>query len=948
VNEKANDWLAVKALFEACLDSAPAARARLLADAPSPELRDEVEGLLRTHEAADVLEQGAAAWAAPLFAADGLDEDAAGERIGPFRTVSVLGRGGMGVVWLAERDEPGVRQRVAIKRIRMGLDSAEVRVRFRRERGILARLAHDRIARLIDGGVDSEGHPWLALEYVEGQPITRWCDERRLPVRERARLFVDVLDGVGYAHRNLVVHRDLKPANVLVDANGGVKLLDFGIAKLLADDDVENTATGAQVLTPACAAPEQLRGDPVSTVTDVYALGVLLYELVCGVAPYRLETTSRQSLVRAVLDEAAERPTRALTRTGVDADAIAAARVTTVAGLRRELDRDLTQIIDIALAKAPEDRYASVDAFAADLLAWLSRRPLLSRPTPRLRRAAQFVRRHRVGVAAGALIAVTALAGIGATAWQTRIATRHAQTARAVRDFTTQLFAAADPEQARGREVPLREVLDEGARRAERGLRDEPEVRGALLSDLGAIYASIGDNTRAVALLEQARDALAAVSSAAPEERARVLLRLAEAQYGRGQLDAAAAYADSALALLDGAMATEPLRLAAELTRIRIDGDAGRFAAADTRLAAVLAALRADPDVSPDEMSEALDALGNLRRLQTRWEDALAAQREALDLARRSDPDAPVVATRLNSLAAVEQQIARPKEAVAHLREALALQRRVHGPRHPDTLLSEAELAHVLGGFNETTEAEALFRANIEMRRAVFGAHNSLTANPENNYGTMLYVLRRFAEAAPLFEDAWRIWRETLGEEHPSTRTALTNYAGALLETGEPARAEPLLRDAWAQAQRLDPPRAHRSARNTYAIALERLGRLEEAERLLHEGVAADHAAFNGDEAQLAITRTQLGRVLRKRGDLSGAREQLEAAFSGYDNDEFPDGPRSAACFYELALVRHLQHEASAAARPLLERALRAQQEKLGPDNAETKATAELLAKLTR
>jgi len=943
MNVTSEPWRLVRELFAACVDADMPTRARLLADA-SPPLRVEIETLLRAHDGAADLEAGAVAWAAPLIA-DGFDDENAGERIGAFRTLEVIGRGGMGVVWLAERDEPGFRQRVALKRIRRGLDSPELRTRFRRERGILARLAHDRIARLLDGGVDAEGRPWLALEYVAGQPITQWCDAHRLSLRERARLFLDVLDGVAYAHRNLVVHRDLKPANVLVDANGSVKLLDFGIAKLLADDDVEQTQSGTQLLTPACAAPEQIRGEAVSTATDVYALGVLLYELACGVAPYRIGTTSRQAIARAVLEDVPQRPVRALLRDGVDAEAIAAARSTSVAALRRALDRDFAQIVEITLAKAPEQRYASVDAFVADVRAWLDRRPLLSRPTPRLRRIAQFVRRHRVGVAAGLLVTLTALMGVTATAWQARIAVRNAATARAVRDFTTRLFGAIDPEQARGRDIPLREVLDEGARRAGNELRDTPEVRGAMLSDLGAIYTSIGESDRAIALLEQARAALASAGIAG-DELPRTWLRLAEAQFEVTRLDDASASIGAAVTLLAGRSEHDPLWLQAELVHGRIDAERGQLDAADVRLTHVVAAMRAEPVITPSDLSNALDSLAELRRLQTRYEEALSLQTQALDLMRASDPGSPAVALRLHGLASIEQANAQTDQAIAHLREAVALHTAVRGPRHPLTAESEGELAQSLAQAGHYAEAEPMFVANIALRKDIFGATNARVASVLNNYGVMLYAQHRYAEAAPRFSQAWDIFKAALGTQHPNTRAALTGYGGALLEAGDLERAAPLLEQAFELGQQIDPPRARVSARNTYALLLERQNRLADAERILRTGLAEEIEAFKGDETQYTWTRTLFGRVLRERGNLLSAREQLEQALAGYDADNYPDGPRTAACLLQLALVRRAQGERAAAIRPLLERALSTQQSKLGSDHPDTKATAALLASI--
>ncbi|MGN6518712.1 MAG: protein kinase domain-containing protein, partial [Dokdonella sp.] len=934
------DWPQVKALFDACLDAAPAARARLLGDETTvpPTVRAEVEALLAAHAQSTSLDRGAAAWGAPLFAGAIDDAGDRPERIGPYRVLRELGRGGMGVVWLACRDEPGFEQRVALKRVRGGLDGSEARARFRRERGILARLAHDRIARLLDGGVDADGRPWFALEYVEGEPIDRWCDARRLPLRARVRLFLDVLDGVAWAHRNLVVHRDLKPANVLVDGDGRVKLLDFGIAKLLDDGDADTTATGMLLMTPTYAAPEQVRGETVSTATDVYALGVLLFELATGLSPYRTPASTRPAFAHAVLEQEAERPARALQRTGVDAAALAAARGTTPAGLRAALDADFAQILSIALAKVPEQRHASVDAFAADLRAWLDRRPLLSRPTPRWRRLVQFARRHRVGLAAGALLGATAFAGIGATLWQARIAVRNAQTARAVREFTTGLFAAIDPDQARGREVPLREVLDLGARRAETTLADQPVVRGALLSDLGAIYTSLGDDARGIALLEQARDALLAQPRGEDEELARAWLRLAEAQFQDNRYEAAAGSTDAALRLLAPRAPADPLRIEGELRRVRIDEEADRLDAAGDRAERVIAALRADARAAPASLSDALAALGNLRRLQARHEDALVALEEALALARR-DPDDPLVASRLHELAAAEAAAGQPSRAIAHLREAYALHRRVHGERHPLTLSTEGELAFALANSAQYAESDALFERNIAARRAVFGAQHPQVATSLNNVGVSLYVRRRHAEAAQSFGEAWRIWRATIGSEHASTRAALTGYGAALAEAGDVATAEPLVRQAYAMSQRLDPPRKQESSANTLALLLERTRRLDEAERVLRDNVELQSRANDGDVRRYAWTTTLLGRVLRERGDLAAAREQLERCFTAYDSDDYPDNPRAATCFVQLALVREAQHAATGDERALLERALAVQEAQLGKDDADAIAT---------
>jgi serine/threonine-protein kinase len=935
------DWERIKQLFAACADATDAERAALLGDTTTcpPDVRAEVEALLAAHAGAAPLDAGAAQFGAPLFA----DADALPERIGPYRPRSRLGSGGMGTVYLAERDEPGIAQRVALKQIRAGLDSPSQRQRLARERAILARLSHDGIARLFDGGIDADGRPWFALEVVDGEPITRYADRLRLAPAARVRLFRRVLDALAYAHRNLVVHRDIKPGNVLVTADGRPKLLDFGIAKLLDEDDATQTT---QALTPAYAAPEQLDGGVIGTATDVYALGMLLYELLCGRLPYAIDPARRVAYADAVAHAEPERLRKALARDAEpDAATLAARRGSNVAVLARALDRDLDAIVERALAKSPEARYASVDAFAADLDAWLAHRPLPGAQASRGRRIGKYLRRHRAGVAAVAAIAATIAIGLGVAWTQARQIERHARTALAVREYLTGIFAAIDPEQARGREIPLREVLDQGARRAERGLADQPALRGALLSDFGAIYASLGDEARAIGLLESARAALAADAGSDRAERARAAIRLAAALEEAGRYDDALAAIDAALNLLGDRPYSDALRAEAEIQRGRIEIDLDRLDEASARLTNVADFVRASPAASAQTRIDAFAALGYLRTTQARHEEAQPLLREALALQRELDPESPSVASRLHELAGAIGAGANAPAAVPLMREALALHVRHYGERHPLTLSSEGELALWLQSANEIDEAEALFKRNIAARRDVFGERSDDAAVAMNNYALLLYGRRRYDEAAPLFGQAYAIWRERLGAEHARTRTAQGNYAAALGETGRDADAEPLLREAYALSERLNPPRKRGSARNSLALLLERTGRLDEAAALMRDGVAADVAAFDGNEAQYPWSRVIYGRVLRKHGDLDGASEQLEKALAAYDGDAYPDGLRTATCLIETARVRLALRRRDGVAA-LVDRALAVYARELPADHADTRDARELRATL--
>ena len=414
-------------------------------------------------------------------------------------------------MYRAERADGEFVQVVALKLVRRGFDGDDTTVRFRRERQILAQLDHPSIARLLDGGLHTDGRPYFAMELVEGEPITTYCDRRRLSIDARVRLFCRVCDAVQYAHGRLIVHRDLKPANIFVTATGDLKLLDFGIAKLLTDDDTVEatnlTRTGLRPLTPAYAAPEQLRGEPVSTATDVYTLGVILFELLTARRPFG---SASSGFERTSLEAEPPRPSDvAILRDHDDApsiDEIAHARGVTPRALAARLAGDLDAIVLKALRREPQRRYIGAGALAEDLDRFLEGRPVAARPEGRRYRAGKFVRRHRVGIAVAVSLVLSLVGGLAATAWQARAKTLEAQKAEAVKAFLISIFQGADPVQAAGREITLRQVLDEGAERVQRDLAGQPAVQGELLTVLAGIYAELGVTERAAALTDQAID----------------------------------------------------------------------------------------------------------------------------------------------------------------------------------------------------------------------------------------------------------------------------------------------------------------------------------------------------------------------------------------------------------------------------------------------------------
>ncbi|HLX09656.1 MAG TPA: serine/threonine-protein kinase [Thermoanaerobaculia bacterium] len=482
-------WRRLDQLFGEAIEIPAAEREAWLGALPRPDdsLADELRSLLAAHERAqddDFLQDMVEGAERALGA--GPEPDLLGKRIGAWRLVRLLGRGGMGAVYLAERVDLAFRQRVAIKMLPWALATPDARHRFLAERQTLAGLEHANIARLLDGGEADDGLPYLVMEFVDGEPIDQYCQRRGLDLERRLQLFRKVCGAVEHAHRKLVVHRDLKPANILVTAGGEVKLLDFGIAKLLPGGDSEATAMvtrgGRLLLTPLFASPEQVRGEAVSTATDVYALGLLLFRLLVGAHPFRLASESPVEVVRAVCDLAPPRPSAAA--------AVSAAGLTLPA-LRRRLRGDLDNIVLKALRKEPERRYASVEQLSEDVRRHLEQLPVRARPDTLAYRAGKFARRHRLGLAAAALIAASLLGGLFATVRQARIAERRFQDVRAL--ATSLLFEVHDAIAPLPGSTPARQLLVRNGLTYLDRLAAEAGDDPALELELATAYQKVGD-----------------------------------------------------------------------------------------------------------------------------------------------------------------------------------------------------------------------------------------------------------------------------------------------------------------------------------------------------------------------------------------------------------------------------------------------------------------------
>lgn len=721
---------ALREAFDALLDLPPAQHAGWLdTHVPDAALRERLRRLLAAHRGRGFLDTSAGDHAARLAARDLAPTGLIGSRIGAFRIVRALGQGGMSAVFLGEREDADFRQQAAIKLLRRGLYSELEQRLFRRERRVLAALEHPHIARLIDGGVTAAGIPYLIMEFVDGAPITRYAAAQNLDVRARVRLFGLVCRAVAEAHRNLIVHRDIKPSNILVAADGTVKLLDFGIAKLIEEDDTGATGT-VGVFTPDYAAPEQLRGGAITTATDVYGLGVLLHELLLGLKPGGTPT---------------RRPSSRVNETGGDAvPRIERAR------LRRTLRGDLDNILLKALAEEPQRRYASAGALAEDIDNYLAGRAVAAHPPSRLYRTRKFVRRHRGGVAVTALFLAALLAALGLALWQAQVARREAARANTVRDFVIGLFDAARAHLPRNQRPTPEMLADQAQARLAKADLD-PLTHADLAQTLGEVELSMARFDRAQVLFDQAGRAASAADNAAALRHARV----AHAQARQRAGDDAGSVTELS-ALMPALRATPGADLLRALAvQAAAEMALGKPAAAIARrreAAAVAARLYgADSEAALAAQFE----IGNTLAAAQRYPEAIAALRPALTRWRglHARQDDRYVAA-LDSLAVAEDGVGDLAAAETRFRELLALKQSIYTAPHDAIAATLRDLAMIVARAERYPEAEDLSSQALTMDRTVFGDEHAEVAKDYDARGGIFAAQRRFAEADANYQKA--------------------------------------------------------------------------------------------------------------------------------------------------------------------------------------------------
>ena len=768
----------------------------------------------------------------------------AGRRLGAYVLDAELGRGGMAVVYLGHRADGAFEQEVAVKVLGVGLLSLGGGERFRREQQVLARLRHPHIATLLDGGVADDGTPYLVMERIDGRPIDRFCSEENLGPRARVELLLQVCEAVAFAHRNLVVHRDLKPGNILVDREGRVKLLDFGIAKLLeaqAEGDAgepQPTAAQARFLTPGYAAPEQVEGGAVTTATDVFALGRVLERLL-AVEP-----------------------------------AVAASSDADLA--------DLGNIARQATRAEPERRYADANALAADLERWRSGRPVLATGDSRLYRLQKLVRRHRAAVAAAALVLAVATAGLVATLWQAARARREARAAAVVNAFLVDLFHASDPERAQGEDPRASELLARGAARARAQLAGEPRLEGQLLHVIGSIQRELGRNADSEASLGRALELRERALPTGDPATAATRVELGLTRYELGRVDEAVALLRAALADLERTLpAQAKARIEAEVRLGDMLVVQGSYQEARDRMESVLQRIGGAAGVG------GIGGASGIDKTRQEWIELALDAEYTLGVA-------------LSELGLVP-------EAEARLRAVVDEERRRSGGFSRDLALYLNEYGMLQHDRPDYAAAEAAYREALAIKRRIYGEAHPQVAAGLLNLGMVLKDLGRREEALAALEEALAVGRRTYGDRHPEVAMALTAVAVALADQGRPPEAKSRYEEAVAIWRALpegsfEPDQFANCLRN-YGTLLLQSGEPARAEAVLREAVARYGALELVDPVRSSLTRARHGEALVALGRAAQGVPELAAALEVLATTPY-NWERPGFVLLQLALVR--------------------------------------------
>ncbi len=833
------DWQRLAEQFDALCELDAGARAQALDKLrrDQPELAQELARMLDADARENgVLDQGVEAIAAVTVAVSARDRS--GQQLGEFVLTERIGRGGMGEVYRAERRASDFEQAVAIKLLRAGLDGADAERRFARERRILARLEHPGIARLIDGGMDTEGVPWLAMELVDGQTLTAYAKSAALSLDQRLQLVIEVCAAVDYAHRRLIVHRDLKPSNVLVDGQGRVKLLDFGIAKLLDEEEAPAmTASGVRLMSPAYAAPEQILGEAISTATDVYALGLLLCELLTARLPQKRGQQSLEALARSLDADEIERPSALVDAAVRDIPA-------------HLLVGDLDNIVCKALSREPERRYASAVALAEDIQRFRDGRPIAARPDTFGYRMGKFVRRHRGSVGASLLALLALLIGFGSALWQADVARTQARLAEAqrvraeaqaeraerIKDFLIALFKDKEPVGRAGAKpkTPLG-MIESGIVAAQRDLKDDPELRDEVLGDLADVGVNLGGAETAAPLLEES-------------------LSYRRQHYGDAHRLVASVLGSQVTAMFQK----------------------GKFSEAEPKIAEAQAILTAIHGPEHIDVANMENRMVRVLISQTRLDEAAVLMREVV---RKTEAHYGAghaeLGLRLSNLGVVLMQMGQDEAAQVEFERAIAVLERAYGPEHAALGFPLTNLGDLQRRRGLLAEALATYERDVAITLSQLGNEHPAYAVSLQRLGNAQRMNRDFKAAETTLGRALAIQEKGKYNELADTYSRLSNLA-ADRDDADTAIARATQAHAHALATQGIKSRLTWTRLGFLGATLAEAGRTAASSESLEQAIAGLQALGEPAIADVAMHQVQLGSVRRQRGELDQAIELQE------------------------------------------------------------------------
>lgn len=823
-------WEKVKEIFSDALALDEAARTGFVVGRCGNDetLFNEVSGLLRSHTECDSsFEVPFVRPVVPL--ADTVFPSRIGQTIGLYKILSEIGRGGMGTVYLASRADDEFQRKVAIKLIKRGLDTDEVIRRFKHERQILAGLSHPNISALYDGGATENGLPYLVMEYIEGQPLNQYADSRDLDLKSRLEIFLQICSAVSYAHRSLVIHRDLKPSNILVTADGIPKLLDFGIAKLTEIDNdgqsAEQTIDAFRALTPEYASPEQVRGHPVTTASDIFSLGVILFEFLTGQRPFKFESRLPDDVYRVLDTTEPTRPSSACRNEDVRVG------IKRSDALSKMLRGDLDNVILMALRKEPDRRYSSVEQFAEDIRRFLDGKPVIAQDDTFSYRASKFVRRHKLGIAAVSAVLISLIGGLLGVYWQSRIAATERDAALAaarkadqVNAFLNRMLASADP-MNQGKDVTITEFLAVASDQIDRDFTNEPEIVADLRTTIGLTYLN------------------------------------------QGKYDLAKPQLDKALDIRNELLGPDHADTARSLHNVGLLLKAtGNMEEAETRFRTSVETLRRIYGADSVEITDGLHELAYINALRGNYTDAIALLREALEICKQKlSSDSPQTIKSMMELGAALTASGDITSAEPMNREALALARRHYGDEHIQTGKAIENLFATLQK-KDPVEAEALGNEMLRLRIKLFGERH-----PDVGWGYYHLSYLKLNNGEPAQAETYvrkllEMRGKELPDEHVLVGSSLLLLGRSLMEQGKLADAEAALRESLSLRQKaLGHDHWLSVAVSAYlGECLYLGGDKKQGRHLLETSFEALRAKLGNDHSQTKVVQERMNKVLNR------------------------------------------------------------------------------------